>query len=128
MRQNYWLLLLLGMSMLVVCCKTRSAIESPDDITWATLYLKGALKDTVSGKEYKDTLIQNRQTAIDIAEPILISHYGKSTIQKQKPFTVNHIQSYWILRGNLQSGGTAGTFIMILRAADGKIIEISIRQ
>lgn len=128
MKQQYWLLLIFGMCMFAVCCKTRSAIESPDDIAWATLYLKGALKDTVTNRDYKDTIIQNRQTAIEIAEPILIKRYGKSTIQKQKPFTVNHIQDYWILRGYLQSGGTAGTFIMILRATDAKIIEMTIRQ
>lgn len=128
MKQRYWLVLLLGVCMFVVCCKTRSAVESPDDIAWATLYLKGAVKDTLSKRVYDDILIQNRQTAIEIAEPILMSHYGKSPIQKQKPFTVNHIEGYWILRGNLQRGGTYGTFIMILRAADAKIIEMSIRQ
>lgn len=126
MKQHFWPLLLL--CVLLASCKTRSAIESQDDITWAKLYLKGSLKDTLNKPIYSDTLIQNKQTAIHIAEPILIKHYGNKTIQQQKPFTVNNLDGYWMLRGNLQHGGTAGTFIIILRAADGRIIEMTLRQ
>ncbi|MES2560849.1 MAG: NTF2 fold immunity protein [Bacteroidota bacterium] len=122
------LLPVLYICFIIICCKTRSAIESPDDMTWAKLYVQGSMKDTLTKPQFKDTLIQNRQTAIEIVEPILNKHYGKSTIQKQKPFTVNQIEGYWMVRGKLKNGGTAGTFLIILRASDGKIMEMTIRQ
>lgn len=71
-----------------------------------------------------DTLIRNNKTAIEIAEPILISKFGTKCIKEEKPFQVCYVNGYWIVNGTLPKGAVEGTFNIILRATDGKIIQL----
>ena len=62
----------------------------------------------------KTTLVKDSITAINIAEPILFSVYGKDNIIKQQPYDIYHIKKHWILSGTLPKGNLGGNFLIII--------------
>src|ERR1035438_1732572 len=67
-------------------------------------YLKKIILDALTNKTEKqilvDTIIPDRKTAISVAEAILFKVYGKQTIIKEQPYSVDLIDGYWILQGD----------------------------
>jgi len=94
-------------------------------------YAQQALKVALNDKEQhnvidnKSVIIKDSLTAINIAEPILFSIYGKDNITKQRPYETYFIDNYWIITGTLPKGTHGGTFLIILNAFDSKIIKIT---
>ncbi|MDP5201470.1 YbbC/YhhH family protein [Flavobacterium sp. DG2-3] len=89
--------------------------------------LKGALNGGSQHNvvDYKELLIKNEKTAIQIAEPILFEIYGESHIKDQKPYEVNLIDNYWVINGTLRIGMLGGTFVIIIDARNSKVLKIS---
>jgi hypothetical protein len=88
------------------------------------------LKDALTEKPLKpvnvEYLISNEQTAIDIAEPILFSAYGKDQIIDERPYEVYLVDGYWVLNGTIPSKYEFGsTFLIILSAKDGRVIKLT---
>ena len=70
-------------------------------------------------------LIKDKETAINVVEPILFSVYRKDNIIKQRPYKTYLIDNYWIVSGTLPQGYLGGTFLIILDATDSKIIRLT---
>ncbi len=75
--------------------------------------------------DHKTAIIKDSLTAINIAEPILFSVYGKDNIVKQRPYETYFIDKYWCLTGTLPSNREGGTFLIILDSRDSRIISIT---
>src|SRR5689334_21213536 len=72
-----------------------------------------------------DTLIKDKETAIDIAEMFLFKLYGKATITSERPYECYIVDGYWFLRGTLPKNFTGDVFEVIMSAKDGRIFKIS---
>ena len=89
--------------------------------------LKSALTDKSQHNviDNKTTIIKDSLTAINVAEPILFSIYGKDNITKQRPYEIYFIDSYWVIGGTLPKEYLGGTFLIIIDSRDCKIIRIT---
>ena len=86
------------------------------------------IKNFVSGGVDKlpvDTLIDDKETAIAIAEPFLFKLYGKATITSEKPYECYLLDGYWFLRGTLPKNFTGDVFEVIMSARDGRIFKMT---
>lgn len=92
-------------------------------------YAKQELENALSNKGEKqilvDTLIRDKETAIQISEPILFKVYGKENILSERPYEINFIDGYWILKGTLPDNMVGGTFLLIIKATDGQVIKLT---
>lgn len=108
------------------CAQTKG-----DRIILGKSYAQQELKSSLVDKkqhnviDYKSLIIKDSLTAINTAEPILFSIYGKNNIIKQKPYETYLIDNYWIITGMLPKDYMGGTFLIIINAFDGKIIKIT---
>lgn|SRR5690348_3511854 len=73
----------------------------------------------------KAQIIKDSLTAINVAEPILFSIYGKDNIIKQRPYEIYFIDNYWVISGTLPKNYIGGTFLIIIDSRDSKIIRIT---
>ena len=73
----------------------------------------------------KSLLIKDSSTAINVAEPILFSIYGKENIENQKPYESYLIENYWVIAGTLPEDSVGGTFLIIIDARNSKVLKIT---
>lgn len=80
--------------------------------------------------EYNDYLsfhdaVPDEETALKIAEAILISVYGEDVLSK-KPFNVtyNSFRKVWIVVGTLPEGDEGAVPEIVIRKSDGMILKI----
>lgn len=69
-------------------------------------------------------LIKDSNTAINIAEPILFSIYGKDDIIFQRPYDIFLINKYWIISGTLPIQTLGGTFLIIMDSRNCRILTL----
>ncbi len=95
--------------------------------SYAEQELKSALTDKSQHNviDNKTAIIKDSLTAINIAEPILFSIYGKDNITKQRPYEIYFIDNYWVIGGTLPKEYLGGTFLIIIHSRDCKIIRIT---
>ena len=72
-----------------------------------------------------DGFVPNKETAIRIAEAVLIPIYGKDVIEKEKPFTVKLENGVWIINGTLPRRMLGGVAEIEIVKKDGKILRVS---
>ena len=70
-------------------------------------------------------LIKDKETAINIIEPILFTVYRKGNIRKQRPYEIYLIDNYWVISGTLPRGYMGGTFLIIIDATNSKVIRLT---
>ena len=90
-------------------------------------YAREFVKKAINDKTYKpfyDTLITDKQTAINIVEPVLFKVYGKPNIENQKPYECYLIDGYWYVAGTLSKDSKGGVFEVVVSAKDEKIIKL----
>ncbi|MGH7253228.1 MAG: NTF2 fold immunity protein, partial [Nitrospiraceae bacterium] len=56
----------------------------------------------------RDGFVPDKETAIRIAEAVLIPIYGKENIERQRPFNATQIQGVWIVEGTLPADAMVG--------------------
>jgi hypothetical protein len=94
-------------------------------------YAEQELKSVLSGKsqhniiDNKTIIIKDSSTAINVAEPILFSIYGKNNITEQRPYEIYFIDNYWVLTGTLPKGSAGGTFLIIIDSRNSKVLRIT---
>lgn len=95
--------------------------------SYAEQELKSALTDKSQHNviDNKTAIIKDSLTAINVAEPILFSIYGKNNIAKQRPYEIYFIDNYWVIGGTLPKEYLGGTFLIIIDSRDCKIIRIT---
>lgn len=118
-------------STLFILSFSACAQKNGDRIILGKSYAQQELKSSLTDKkqhnviDYKSIIIKDSVTAINMAEPILFSIYGKNNITKQRPYETYLIDNYWIITGTLPKDYMGGTFLIIINAFDGKIIKIT---
>lgn len=88
---------------------------------------KDAIRKAINDKNYKpfyDTLITNKEMAIEIVEPILFKIYGKKSIVSERPYECYLINGYWYISGTLPKDRKGGVFEIIISSKDGKVIKL----
>lgn len=95
--------------------------------SYAEQELKSVLTDKSQHNviDNKTAIIKDSLTAINVAEPILFSIYGKDNIINQRPYEIYFIDSYWVIGGTLPKEYLGGTFLIIIDSRDCKIIRIT---
>ncbi|MGS0747381.1 NTF2 fold immunity protein [Halpernia sp. GG3] len=73
----------------------------------------------------KRIIIKDSLTAINVAEPILFSIYGKENIESQKPYETYLIENYWLITGTLSEDMRGRTFLIIIDARNSKVLKIT---
>jgi len=89
--------------------------------------LERSLADTTlhNSIDKKREIIEDKETAVSIAEKILFSGYGQKNIEQQRPYEVYKIKSYWIVSGTLPKGSKGGTFFIIMDARDSRVVRLT---
>jgi hypothetical protein len=95
--------------------------------SYAQQELKSALTEKGQHNviDNKTVIIKDSLTAINVAEPILFSIYGKDNITKQRPYEIYFIDLYWVITGTLPKDYLGGRFLIIIDSKDSKIIRIT---
>ncbi|WP_313099749.1 NTF2 fold immunity protein [Epilithonimonas sp.] len=118
-------------SVLFIISFSACSQTKDDRIILGKSYAQQELKSSLVDKkqhnliDYKSIIIKDSATAINIAEPILFSIYGKNNITEQRPYETYLIDNYWIIKGTLPKYYMGGTFLIIINAFDSKIIKIT---
>jgi hypothetical protein len=87
--------------------------------------LKIAFKEKKNQLALPKRVINDKKTAIAVAESILFKIYGKEQIISERPYEVYLINGYWILNGTIPEGSVGGGFIIVLYSKDSRIIRLS---
>lgn len=118
--------LILFTTALIACGQNKN-----DRLILGKLCAQQELKSALTDKEqhniidHQSIIIKESLTAVNVAEPILFSIYGKDNITRQQPYETYLINNYWVVSGTLPKGSLGGTFLIIINAFDSKIIKIS---
>lgn len=89
--------------------------------TQLDIFLKDSTTNLLNGK----TLIADKQTLINITEPILFKIYGKENIIEQRPYEIYLFDDYWIMSGTIPQNMVGGTFTIALNKKTCKVIGIT---
>lgn len=78
----------------------------------------------------KDGYVPDQQTAIKIAEAVLIPIYGEEAINGEKPLNAELKDGIWIVTGTLNCPGgghncLGGVAVIEISKDDGKILRVS---
>lgn len=89
-------------------------------------YAKLEIKKTLKSHErpFYDTLINSKETAVAVTEPILFKFYGKDNIISERPYELYLLDGYWFITGTLPKGQDGGVFEIILNARNGQVIKL----
>ncbi|MDZ5645989.1 YbbC/YhhH family protein [Nitrospirillum sp. BR 11828] len=72
--------------------------------------------------------VPNEQTAIAVAEAVLIPVYGKAKIELEKPLTAKLEDGRWVVDGHLRQGwlsvNLGGTAHVVIDKQTGQILEM----
>jgi hypothetical protein len=72
-------------------------------------------------------LIRSAELAVQIAEALCETHYGRDELVRQKPFFAVDKGNYWRVEGNLNRDGKIqgkGNFFLSIEKYDGRVIDI----
>ncbi len=126
MKQLLKFLFFLGVLLPLISC-SQNQKRTLLGKTYAQEQLKVALADGACRDcviDHKTRLIKDSVTAINMAEPILFSVYGKNNIIQERPYEIYDIDHYWVIGGTLPDGMYGGTFLIIIDAFDGRVIQL----
>jgi hypothetical protein len=89
-------------------------------------YAKREIRQTLKSREKlsHDTLINNKETAIAFAEPLLFKFYGKDNIISERPYELYLIDGYWFISGTLPKGQDGVVFEIIINSRNGQVIKL----
>ena len=72
---------------------------------------------------HNDTLIPDKETAVEYAEIILFKFYSKEQIISERPYNIYKVHGFWYIDGTLKYE-KGGTFEIIFNSKNGQIIRI----
>lgn len=123
--QKEILIIFIGFTLTLSACGQSFKDRTTLGEIYAKEELKNALLDTTGHEVLVKPIIPDKETAINISEPILFKAYGKENIISQRPYETYFIDNHWIIIGTLPSGYDGGTFLIIINAKDGKVIRLT---
>ena len=68
--------------------------------------------------------VPNPETAVQIAEAVLLPIYGKEQVESERPFVANLNGDIWTVEGSLPDGWLGGVAEVDIRKSDGKIMRL----
>ena len=113
---------LLSVLFIFSCSKNPEIFKENNNLKHAESELKNTL---IKNAVLPDKVIQDSQTAVDVAENTLFNIYGKENIIQQRPYDVNFTENHYVINGTLPQKMKGGTFLIILNSKDGKIIKLT---
>jgi hypothetical protein len=72
----------------------------------------------------KDGFVPNEQTAVTIAEAVLIPIYGEKAVRSERPFKAALANGVWTVTGTLPPNFLGGSAIVRLAKSDGRILFV----
>lgn len=74
----------------------------------------------------KSGYVDKPEVAVGIAEAVAIRFYGRSEIEKQRPYLVKQLNDQWVVRGSFPypEGTKGGVFEIEVSSSDGKILRM----
>jgi hypothetical protein len=72
----------------------------------------------------KEGFVPNEQTAVRIAEAVLIPIYGEENVRSERPFKAVLANGVWTVRGHLPPNMLGGSAVVRLAKADGQILFV----
>src|SRR5450432_1332962 len=70
-----------------------------------------------------DTLLADKEEAVDYAEIILFRVYGKGQIISERPYNIYKARGYWFIDGTVKEE-KGGAFEIIFNSINGQIIRL----
>jgi hypothetical protein len=126
MKLHYILFILLSTYCISGCGQSEK-----DSLDLEKKYAKDELNIALSAEnqqnvlDFKEIIITDSVMATTIAETILFGIYGEANIIKQRPYTIYHINNYWILWGTLPKDMKGGVFQIIIDDRNSQVIKIT---
>jgi hypothetical protein len=99
----------------------------------AAFVLAFYLSASGQGFQPKGGFVPDKETAVKIAEAVLIPVYGKTQIESEQPFDASLKDGVWIVSGSLNCGNdkhgkpnvcVGGVAVVRISKADGRIIDM----
>ena len=87
--------------------------------------LERFLGDSTTNLLQGEILINDKQTLIEITEPILFKVYGKENIINERPYEIYLFGDYWIMNGTMPRNMKGGTFTIAINRKTCKVIGIT---
>lgn len=72
----------------------------------------------------KDGCVPNSETAVKIAEAVLVGIHGKRILKSERPFIAELKDSIWVVHGTLGRGKMGGVTYVEIQKLDGKILNV----
>jgi hypothetical protein len=72
----------------------------------------------------KDGFVPNEQTAVAIAEAVLIPIYGEDNVRSERPFKAALANGVWTVGGTLPPSFVGGTAVVRLAKSDGRVLFV----
>ena len=73
----------------------------------------------------KDGFVPNQQTAVRIAEAVLIPIYGKNEVERERPYTAIINNGVWTVTGTLSSELLGGVATIEIAKESGCILRVT---
>ena len=88
---------------------------------------------TITKSKYQDFIppngfVPDKQTAINVAEAVLLPIYGKEALNYAKPLTAILDNNTWVIEGKKREGSYGGTVYIKIQKSDGKVLYMSIKK
>ena len=76
---------------------------------------------------FKFNAVPNEETALKIAETVLVAVYGEEVLLSNQPFKVyyNDYKKSWVIIGTLPNDCVGGVAKVVIRKYDGKVLSIT---
>lgn len=87
--------------------------------------LKMFLNDSSVNSVPVEILIKNKQTLIQIAEPILFAAFGRESVVSERPYEIYLFGDYWLMNGTMPRNILGGTFSIAIDRRTCKVVGIS---
>jgi len=72
----------------------------------------------------KDGYVPNKETAVKIAEAVLVGIHGKRILKSERPFVAELKDSIWVVHGTLGRGKMGGVTFVEIQKLDGRILKV----
>jgi hypothetical protein len=115
-------LLSIAASVLLQSCGSVAADGEPIFKVENFEYVRSADDNFVPKSGYVD----KPEVAVGIAEAVAFGFYGRSEIEKQRPYLVKRLSDRWVIQGSWLYGSNVkgGVFEIEVASSDGKILRM----
>jgi NTF2 fold immunity protein len=72
----------------------------------------------------KEGYVPNEETAVRIAEAVLVPIYGEGQVRSEQPFRARLVGKIWLVTGTLKPDAEGGTAEVRISRASGEILSV----